>query len=135
LVSVKSVRRIGAASMVLPTCDHVIAPSLTMVFAPALMQSVFGPGAVAAVIFFIVLGIYQLIWIGVLLKSNNLSLLVLGIPGNLLSVLIYFVSMSGVTIFGVPPQQFSLFAVLIKALESVFILASINVLKGLRGTY
>jgi len=96
------------------------------------MQNVFGPGAVAAAIFFIVLGAYQLVWIGILLRSNNPYLLALGIPGNLLSIVIYFVSTSGVTIFGVPPQNGGAFALLIKALELVFVLASMYVCKTIQ---
>ena len=93
------------------------------------MWSVFGPGAIAAVAFFVVLGVYQLVWIGILLKSKNTLLLALGIPGNLLSIVIYFVSLSGVTIFGVPPQNGGVFALIIKALETVFLLASIYTLR------
>ena len=126
-------RRIGAIALVLPTGDHLIAPILTMIFAPALMWSVFGPGAMSAVIFFLVLGVYQLIWIGILLKSQSRYFLSLGIPGNLVSIVIYFVSLSGVTIFGVPPQNGGVFAILIKALEAVFLLASIAALRNLPG--
>jgi hypothetical protein len=93
------------------------------------MWSVFGPGAVAAVAFFLVLGIYQLVSIGILLKSKKQLLLAMGIPGNLVSIVIYFVSLSGVTIFGVPPQNGGAFALIIKALEVVFLLASIHVLR------
>ena len=117
--------------MVLPMGDHLIAPVLTLVLAPAVMWNVFGSGAVAAVIFFVMLGIYQLVWIGILLKSNNRLLLGLGIPGNLVSIVIYFVSLSGVTIFGVPPQNGGVFALIIKALEAVFLLASVYVLRRL----
>jgi hypothetical protein len=99
-----------------------------MFFAPSLMASVFGPGAVAAAIFFIVLGLFQLVWIRILLKSSNRRLLILGIVGNLGSIIIYFVSLGGVTIFGVPPQNGGVFALLIKALEAIFVLASIYVL-------
>jgi len=129
MVSVKSVRRIGAASLLVPSLDHLISPSLTIMFAPVIMQTMFGLGWVTATIFFISLGIFQLIWIGVLLKSNNLSLLILGIVGNLVSILIYFVSTSGVTIFGVPPQPLIPFGVFIKALEIVFVLASLFIFR------
>ena len=57
-------------------------------------------------------------------------LLTLGVLGNLVSILIYFISTSGVTIFGVPPQPLIPFGVLIKALEAVFVLASLYVLKA-----
>jgi hypothetical protein len=100
-----------------------------MVFAPVIMETMFGAGWISATIFFIVLGIFQLVWVGVLLKSNNSSLLVLGVLGNLFSILIYFVSTSGVTIFGVPPQPFLAFGLLIKALEAVFVLASLYALR------
>jgi hypothetical protein len=50
--------------------------------------------------------------------------LALGILGNLGSILIYFISTSGVIIFGVPPQPLIPFGVLIKALEAVFVAAS-----------
>ena len=123
-------RRLGAAAMILPMGDHLIAPVLTLLLAPTLMWRVFGPGAVAAVIFFVVLGIYQLVWIGILLKSKNTLLLALGIPGNLVSIVIYFVSLSGITIFGVPPQNGGVFALIIKALEAVFLIASIYVLRS-----
>jgi hypothetical protein len=102
-----------------------------MVFAPIVMETMFGQGFMAATAFFIVLGVYQLIWIRILLKSNNTLLLTLGALGNLVSILIYFVSASGVTIFGVPPQPLIPFGFLIKALEAVFVLASLYVLKTL----
>ena len=129
MVSGTFMRRLGAAALILPMGDHLIAPVLTLLLAPALMWSVFGPSAVAAVIFFVVLGVYQLVWIGILLKSKNTLLLALGIPGNLVSIVIYFVSLSGVTIFAVPPQNGGVFALIIKALEAVFVLASIYALR------
>ena len=128
MVSVKTVRRIGAAALVVPTFDHLLGPIFGMVFAPTLMVTVFGPGALAAVIFFLVLGVFQLVWIGILLKSSNRPLVIVGILVNLVSIIIYFVSLSGVTIFGVPPQNGGTFALLIKALEAIFVLASIHVL-------
>lgn len=130
--SVKAVRRIGAGCLILPSLDHLISPTLTMVFAPMIMETMFGQGFIAATIFFIVLGLFQLIWIRVLLKSNNAALLTIGVLGNLLSIFIYFVSASGVTIFGVPPQPLIPFGVLIKALECVFVFSSIFVLKASR---
>jgi hypothetical protein len=87
------------------------------------------PGAIGAVIFFIVLGVYQLLSIAILLKSNNKFLLATGIPGNLLSIVIYFVSLSGVTIFGVPPQNGGTFALLIKALETAYLVTCLYVMK------
>ena len=130
MVTIKSIRRIGAATLVVPTIDHLVVPILTMIFAPALMAVVFGPGAIAALVFFLCLGVFQLVWIGVLLKSNNFLLLIVGILGNLVSIVIYFVSLSGVTIFGVPPQNGGAFALLIKGLEAIFVVASIYVAKG-----
>ncbi|MGA3109533.1 MAG: hypothetical protein ABSD99_08850 [Candidatus Bathyarchaeia archaeon] len=132
MVSLKTVRRIGAAALFVPGLDHLISPTLTMVFAPTIMETMFGQGFVAATIFFIVLGLFQLTWTWVLLKSNSSSLLALGVLGNLVSILIYFISASGVTIFGVPPQRLIPFGVLIKALEAVFVLASVCVLKAAR---
>jgi len=128
LISATFMRRLGAAALILPMGDHLIAPVLTLLLAPALMWNVFGPGAIAAVAFFVVLGVYQLVWIGILLKSKNMLLLALGVPGNLVSIVIYFVSLSGVTILGVPPQNGGIFALIIKALEAVFVLASIDAL-------
>jgi len=128
LITTRSVRRIGAAAIVVPTLDHLLGPTLGIIFAPTLMYTVFGPGAVPAIIFFIVLGIFQLVWIRVLLKSTNRPLLIVGILGNLVSIIIYFISLSGLTIFGVPPQNGGAFAILIKVLEVVFVLASIYVL-------
>ncbi len=110
--------------------DHLISPVLTILLAPSLMYSVFGPGAVAAVVFFVVLGVYQLLWIGILLKSNNIFLLAMGIPGNLVSIVIYFVSLGGVTIFGVPPQNGGIFALLIKALEVIYVVTCVYLLKA-----
>jgi hypothetical protein len=130
-LSIKLVKRIGAVCLILPGLDHLISPTLTMLFAPTIMETMFGQGFIAATIFFIVLGAFQLIWIRVLLKSNNSSLLTLGILGNLVSIFIYFISTSGVTIFGVPPQPLISFGVLIKSLETVFVLASLYVLKAL----
>lgn len=124
MVSVKTVRRIGAAFLIIPTIDHLAAPTLTMLFTPAIMTTMFGPGAVAATVFFISLGLFQVISIWILMKSNNPSLLAVGILGNLGSILIYFISTSGVTIFGVLPQPLILFGVLVKALEAVFVAAS-----------
>jgi hypothetical protein len=128
-ISVNSVRHIGAASLIIPSLDHLVAPILTVVLAPAMMENVFGAGWVAATIFFIVLGVFQLSWIIVLLKSNNPYHLMLGVFGNLISALIYLVSASGVTIFGVPPQPLIAWGVFIKVLELVFIFASVTVLK------
>jgi hypothetical protein len=122
--SIRAIRRLGAASLVVPSLDHLVAPTLTMIFAPFVMSTMFGPGALAATIFFIVLGAFQLTWIIVLLKSKNPTLLAVGILGNLFSIFIYFISASGVTIFGVSPQPFSAFPVLVKVLEAIFILAS-----------
>lgn len=130
MLSIKSVRRIGAVCLIAPGLDHLISPTLTMVFAPSIMEIMFGQGFIPATIFFIVLGVFQLIWVRVLLKSNNSHLLTLGVLGNLVSILIYFISTSGVTIFGVPPQPLIPFGVLIKALEAVFVLASLYVLKA-----
>ena len=129
MVSIKTVRRIGVVALIVPGLDHLISPTLTMVFAPMIMETMFGQGFMAATVFFIVLGVFQLIWIRVLLKSNNPSLLTIGVLGNVVSILIYFISTSGVTIFGVPPQPLIPFGLLIKALETVFVLASLYVLK------
>jgi hypothetical protein len=52
MVSVKTVRRIGAASLIVPIIDHLTAPTLTLLFAPAVMTTMFGPSAVAAAVFF-----------------------------------------------------------------------------------
>jgi hypothetical protein len=57
-------------------------------------------------------------------------LLAIGIPGNLVSVVIYFVSLSGVTIFGVPPQNGGFFALLIKTLEVVYVVDCVYVMKA-----
>ena len=130
MVSTKTVRRIGAVALVVPGFDHLISPTMTMVFAPAIMETMFGQGFISATIFFIVLGVFQIVWIRVLLKSNNPALLILGVLGNLVSVFIYFISTSGVTIFGVPPQPLIPFGVLVKALETVFVIASLYVLKA-----
>jgi hypothetical protein len=133
MVAVKNVRRIGAAALVLPAADHLIAPTLTMLFAPAVMSSMFGEaGAIPTTTFFIVLGAFQVFCMWVLLKSNSPSLLSLGVFGNLVSIVIYFVSAAGVTLpFGVPPQPFGVFAVLVKALEAGFVLTSVYVLKSI----
>jgi len=124
MVSVKAVKRVGAVAMVLPMGDHLISPILTMIFAPAIMTTMFGPGAMAAVVFFICLGLFQILCIGIILKSTNPYLLLAGILGNLGSILIYFISTMGVTIFGVPPQPLIPFGVLIKALEAIFVVAA-----------
>ncbi len=129
MASVRTVRRIGATALIVPSLDHVVSPILTIVFAPFIMKTMFGAGWVSATIFFIVLGAFQLFCIGFILKSNNTWLLALGVLSNLVSIFIYFVSTSGVKIFGVPPQPLIAFGVLIKALEEVFVLASVYVLK------
>ncbi len=123
----------GAAAVIVPTVDHLVVPVITLILAPAMMTEVFGPGAIPAVIFFICLGIFQLVWIRILLRSDNRLLLMLGILGNLVSILIYFVSLSGVPIFSVPPQNGGAFALFIKALEAIFVLASIYVMKASPG--
>ena len=132
MLPVKSVRRIGTVCLIVPGLDHLISPTLTMMLAPTIMETMFGQGFMAATVFFIVLGVFQLTWIRVLLKSNNPSLLTIGILGNVVSILIYFISTSGVTIFGVSPQPLIPFGVLIKALETVFVLASLYVIKALK---
>lgn len=130
MVSIKTVRRIGVAAMIVPGFDHVVSPTLTMILAPSIMQTMFGQGYISATIFFIVLGIFQIVWIGVLLKSNNALFLILGILGNLVSIFIYLISASGVTIFGVPPQPLIAFGVLVKTLECVFVISTVYVLKA-----
>jgi hypothetical protein len=124
MVSVKTVRRIGAAFLIVPIIDHFTAPTLTLLIAPAVMTSMFGTSAIAAAVFFISLGLFQVISIGIIMKSSNPSLLALGILSNPGSILIYFISTSGVIIFGIPPQPLVPFGVLIKALEAVFVAAS-----------
>jgi len=74
------------------------------------------------------LGFFQLVCIRILLKSTDRPSLIIGILGNLVSIIIYFVSLSGVTIFGVPPQNGGAFAILVKALEAIFVLTAIRVL-------
>ena len=101
-----------------------------MILAPSIMQTMFGQGYISATIFFIVLGIFQITWIGVLLKSKNELFLILGVFGNLVSIFIYFISASGVTIFGVPPQPLIAFGVLVKALECLFVFSTAYVLKA-----
>jgi hypothetical protein len=123
------VRRIAAAAAILPAMDHLISPTLGIMFAPAFMHQEFGDGAVPVVIFFIALGLFQLAWIGVILKSSNRSLLALGIFGFSFSILIYFLSTQMWLPFGVPPQPLVPFAVVIKALEAVFALASVYMLR------
>ena len=131
MVSTKSICRIGAAALIVPSVDHLIPPALTMVFAPLVLRGMYGPGYVAATVFFISLGLFQLLWVGVLLKSDNPFLLILGVLGNLFSILIYFVSTAGVTLpFDVPPQPLIAWPVFIKALEAVFVLASVYMLKA-----
>jgi hypothetical protein len=129
MVSAKTVRRIGAAALIVPGIDHLISPTLTMIFAPIVMETMLGAGWISATVFFIVLGLFQLTWIGVLLKSKKSSLLALGVVGNLISILIYFISITGVTNFGVPPQPLVPFAVLIKALEAVSLLTPVYLVK------
>ncbi len=125
----KNVRRIGAAAAILPVLDHLIAPTLGMVFGPSFMGQLFGDNAVLVVIFFIALGAFQLSWIGLILKSSNRSLLALGIVGFSFSIIIYFVSTQTWLPFGVPPQPLVPFAFVIKALEAIFILASVSLLR------
>jgi len=82
MVTVRSVRRIGAAALVVPTMDHLLGPTLGMILALA-MLTLFGPGALAAEIFFIMLGFFQLVCIRILLKSTDRPSLIIGILGNL----------------------------------------------------
>lgn len=126
----KKVRRIGAAAAIFPVLDHLIAPTLGMVFGPAFMRQLFGDNAVLVVIFFIALGGFQLTWIGVILKSSNRSLLALGIVGFSFSIIIYFVSTQIWLPFGVPPQPLVPFAFVVKALEAIFVLASLYLLRN-----
>jgi uncharacterized membrane protein YuzA (DUF378 family) len=60
-----------------PAFDHLVSPTMTMVFAPAIMETMFGQGSIAVTAFFIVLGMFQIMWIRVLLESNNSALLIL----------------------------------------------------------
>lgn len=125
----KTVRRIGAAAPILPAMDHLVSPTLGIIFAPAFMYQEFGDAVVPVVIFFIVLGLFQLAWIGVMLKSSNGSLLALGIFGFSFSIILYFVSTQMWLPFGVAPQPLVQFAFLIKALEAIFVLASLYMLR------
>jgi hypothetical protein len=100
-----------------------------MMFAPAFMHQEFGDGVVPVVAFFIALGLFQLAWIGIILKSSNRSLLALGIFGFSVSIIIYFLSTQMWLPFGVPPQPLVPFAFLIKALEAIFIFASLYILR------
>lgn len=124
----KKVRRIGAAATVVPVLDHLISPTLGYVFGPVFMRQLFGDNMVLVVIFFIALGLFQLAWIGVILKSSNRSLLALGIVVFSFSIAIYLVSTQMWLPFEVPPQALNPFAFLIKGLEAVFVLASISLL-------
>lgn len=132
MVSVKTIRRIGAAALVFPALYHLVPALPTLIFAPALAEGYFGQNFVAGEIFFFVLGLFQLVWIRVILKSKNPTLLALGILGNLGSIVIYSLSAAGVTIFGVPPHPPFPTVVLIKTLEAIFVLASAYVLKAAR---
>ena len=134
MVSSRTMKRIGAAALILPAGDHLISPTLTMIFAPQIMTMMFGTeGAIPTVIFFVVLGMFQFAWIAVLLKSTNPLLLAIGILVNLGSIVIYLISTAGVTIPpGVPPQLLIPFGVLIKALEAMFVVASIYALKSIK---
>ena len=98
-------------------------------FAPAFMHQEFEDGVVPVVTFFTALGLFQLAWIGIILKSINRSLLALGIFGFSFSILIYFVSTQMWLPFGVPSQPLVPFAFLVKALEAIFVLASVYVLR------
>ncbi len=91
----------------------------------AAFEQLFGAAAVPATIFFVALGIFQLMWIGVIIKSNNRGLLAVGILEILFSILIYFISTAMPPPFGVPPQPLTAYAVFIKALEAGFVLASL----------
>ena len=126
----KKVRRIGAVAAILPALDHLISPTLSLIFAPAVLHQFFGDGVVPVVTFFIALGLFQLAWIGIILKSSNRSLLALGICGFSFSIIIYFVSTQMWLPFGVPPQPLVPFAFVIKALEAIFVLASAHVLRA-----
>ena len=132
MVSIKLIRRIGAVALILPAGDHLISPILTMIFAPSIMSMMFGAtGAIPTAVFFIILGLFQFGWVAVLLKSKSPTLLTIGILVNLALIAIYFISVAGVTFpFGVPPQPFIPFAVVIKALEAVFVVASIYAMKN-----
>ncbi len=54
--SVKKLKRIGAVCLILPALDHLTSPTLTMIFAPIIMETMFGQGFIFATIFFIMLG-------------------------------------------------------------------------------
>jgi hypothetical protein len=125
----KKIRRIGAAAAILPALDHLVSPTLSLMFAPALLHEFFGDAVAPVVTFFIALGLFQLAWIVIILKSSNRSLLALGILGFSFSIIIYFVSTQTWLPFGVPPQPLAPFAFVIKALEAVFVLASLYLLK------
>ncbi len=51
MVSVKSIRRVGAVAVIPAALDHLILPPLTMAFMPAIFEGLFGAGAVPATIF------------------------------------------------------------------------------------
>jgi hypothetical protein len=112
----------------LPALDHLVSPTLTLIFAPAVLHKFFGDAVIPVVIFFIALGLFQLAWIAIILKSSNRSLRALGIFGFSVSIIIYFLSTQMWLPFGVPPQPLVPFAFLIKALEAIFILASLYIL-------
>jgi hypothetical protein len=128
MASIKPVSLIGAIAIILPTIDH-LATFLAIITTP-MVAAHFGSGAVPAAIFFLGLGVFQLIWMGVLMRSNNPTLLVVGTVGNVFSILIYFISVAGVMLLGVPPQPLFAQGVIAKVLEGVFVAASLCVLRG-----
>jgi len=88
----------------------------------------FGP-PVAAGLFFLALAIFQFVWaVIVLVAVKNRLLMKIGILGNLVSILIYFVSVVTPLPFGVPQQRILGFAMACKSVEAIFVVGALSTL-------
>ncbi len=120
----------GVVTALLPGFSHT-QMGIFFLLTPRFGGQLFGGAVVPTGIFFFILGIFQLLWVAVMAKSSKRALIVLGMLGSLGSVIIYFVSVMVALPFGVPRQPLTPTAVETKAFESVFILVSLYMFRGL----
>jgi len=124
-------QRIGAAAGTVSALIHLFS-AIGGLLMPEIPASFYGEAAFQVSTFFLGLGVFQLAWVWVLLRSGNRLLLAFGVLGYLGSILIYFVSLGTPLPFGVPQQRItesSAFAFTTKIVEVVFVGSSLSLLK------
>ncbi len=99
---------------------------------PSIPEMFYGDAVSVVFTFFLGLGVFQLVWAAILLRSRNRLLLSVGVLGFLGSIVIYLVSLATPLPFGVKQQTittFSAFPLTTKVIEAVFVVSSLSLLR------